>query len=38
MDKYALLILLNIPFVIFGYIKAAAMYKEGNLGRGGFTL
>jgi hypothetical protein len=33
MDKYTLLIILNLPFVVFGYIRALAMYKMGSLQR-----
>lgn len=35
MDKYTLLIILNLPFVIFGLIKAFVMYKEGTVRRVG---
>jgi len=38
MDKYTLLIILNVPFVIFGYIKAATMYKSGSTRHVGFIL
>jgi hypothetical protein len=38
MDKYTLLILLNIPFVILGIIKAIVMYKEGLLQRLGLAV
>jgi len=38
MDKYALLILLNMPFVIFGYIKCITMYKAGAIRRVGLLL
>jgi hypothetical protein len=30
MDKYVLLFLLNIPFVIFGYLKAVMLYRTKN--------
>lgn len=33
MDKYLLLIILNIPFVIFGIVSAVVRYKEGRWGR-----
>lgn len=33
MDKYTILILLNIPFVIFGLVSALARHKEGLVGR-----
>lgn len=33
MDKYTLLIVLNLPFVVFGVINAIARYKESSLGR-----
>lgn len=33
MDKYALLIIFNIPFVLFGIVNALARYKESSLGR-----
>lgn len=29
MDKYSILLVLNLPFVIFGYAKAIIMYKTG---------
>ena len=35
MDKYLLLFLLNIPFVIFGYVKTFSMYKQSIIRRGG---
>lgn len=38
MDKYTLLLILNLPFVIFGYLKAFMMYQEGILRRGGLIL
>lgn len=38
MDKYTLLILLNLPFVIFGYTKALVMYRTGDLQRLGFFV
>jgi hypothetical protein len=33
MNKYILLIIFNMPFVIFGIISALARYKESSLGR-----
>lgn len=36
MSKYTLLIILNIPFVLFGLLKAYTMLKSGVLGRVGF--
>jgi hypothetical protein len=33
MDKYTLLILLNMPFVIFGLINAFILYRDSSLGR-----
>lgn len=33
MDKYTLLVLLNLPFVLFGFMRALAMYKMGSLQR-----
>lgn len=38
MDKYTLLIILNLPFVIFGIIKAIVAYKTGAVQRGGLVL
>lgn len=38
MDKYTLLFMLNIPFVIFGYIKAIVMHKSGDVRRIGFLF
>lgn len=38
MDKYTLLIILNIPFVVFGLIKALVMYKEETIQRIGLAL
>lgn len=38
MDKYTLLILLNLPFVLFGYLRAVTMYKMGSLQRIGYLL
>lgn len=32
MSKYTLLILLNLPFVIFGVAKAISAYKKGTVG------
>lgn len=33
MDKYTILILLNMPFVIFGLLSAFGRFKDGLLGR-----
>ena len=33
MDKYTILIIFNLPFVIFGIFSALARYKESSLGR-----
>ena len=33
MDKYTILILLNVPFVMFGVIHAVLSYKDGIIGR-----
>jgi len=38
MDKYALLITLNLPFIFFGIIKAWAMYKKRIVNRFGLLL
>lgn len=38
MDKYTLLIILNLPFVIFGFIRALVMYRTGSLQRVGFAV
>lgn len=31
MSKYTLLVLLNVPFVVFGVIKSVASYKKGKV-------
>jgi hypothetical protein len=33
MSRYTILIILNLPFVIFGILSAVARYKESSLGR-----
>ena len=33
MDKYTILIILNLPFVLFGLLKAYTMYRAGILSR-----
>jgi hypothetical protein len=33
MSKYLILVIFNLPFVIFGIISAIARYKESSLGR-----
>jgi hypothetical protein len=33
MDKYTLLIILNMPFVIFGLVNAFILYRDSSLGR-----
>ncbi len=38
MDKYTLLFVLNLPFIIFGLIKSVAMYKRGSTQRVGLAL
>ncbi len=38
MDKYTLLIILNLPFVIFGLIKAIVTYKQNTIPRLGLVL
>lgn len=38
MDKYALLIILNLPFVIFGFLKAIMMYRDGIVKRIGLLI
>jgi hypothetical protein len=32
-DKYTLLIVLNMPFIIFGLINAFILYRDSSLGR-----
>jgi hypothetical protein len=38
MDKYTLLLILNLPFVIFGTVRALVMYKEGLVRRLGLII
>jgi hypothetical protein len=38
MDKYTLLLILNLPFVVFGFIKAAVSYKQEIVGRMGLII
>ena len=38
MDKYTLLIILNLPFVLFGILKAIMMFREGAVKRFGLLL
>lgn len=38
MNKYNILIALNMPFVIFGLFKAYSLYKTGSLSRPGYSL
>lgn len=38
MSRYTILILLNIPFVFFGYTKAIVLYRGGKLQRFSFAL
>lgn len=38
MDKYTLLLLLNVPFVLFGIIRAFVMHHEGLLQRLGLGI
>ncbi len=38
MDKYQILIVLNVPFVIFGLIKSYMFFKTGVIQRGGLFL
>jgi hypothetical protein len=33
MNKYTILIVFNLPFVVFGIFSAIARYKENSLGR-----
>ena len=33
MNKYVILIIFNIPFVVFGIVSAMTRYKESSLGR-----
>jgi hypothetical protein len=38
MDKYTLLLILNLPFVVFGIIRTLISYKQANLGRLAFSI
>lgn len=38
MDKYVLLFILNVPFVIFGYLKTVMLYRTKNTDRLTFIL
>jgi hypothetical protein len=38
MDKYTLLLIFNLPFVIFGIVRAVVMHKEGLVQRFGFLI
>jgi hypothetical protein len=38
MDKYVLLFILNIPFVLFGYLKTAMLYRTKNTDNLTFVL
>lgn len=38
MDKYTILIILNLPFVLFGITHAFLRYKEGLSGRFSFWI
>ena len=38
MDKYTILIVLNVPFVLLGYLRAITMYKQDLVRRGGLIL
>lgn len=38
MNKYNILIALNLPFVIFGLFKAYSLYKSGSVSRPAYTL
>lgn len=38
MDKYSLLLILNLPFVIFGIVRAFVMHHEGLLQRMGLAI
>ncbi len=38
MDKYILLLLLNIPFIIFGVLKAVMVYRMKSVDRLSFIL
>ncbi len=38
MDKYTLLIIFNVPFILFGYLKAYDLHKTGSIQRIGFFL
>ena len=38
MDKYTILIILNVPLVFFGYLRAITMYGEGLVRRSGLIV
>lgn len=38
MDKYTILLLLNLPFVLFGILKVVMLYRTKSLSRGGFIV
>ena len=38
MSKYLILAVLNLPFVVFGYIKAVILYKSGSIQRLGLLI
>lgn len=38
MDKYTLLLLLNLPFVVFGYLKTTMAYRTHHIRRNTFAL
>lgn len=38
MDKYTLLVILNLPFVLFGLLKAYIAYKKGSLSQSSTAL
>jgi hypothetical protein len=38
MDKYTFLFLINIPFIIFGFLRAYGSYRSGSIKRLGVCL
>lgn len=38
MDKYTLLFVLNVPFILFGLIKSVAVYRRGSTQRVGLVI
>lgn len=38
MNKYTILIVLNVPFIILGYLRTVLLHKSGKLQRVGFFM